>query len=349
MPLKTLLVMVVGVLLIYGLFTVGSPFLIAIILAMFLETPISLLMRAGKMNRLAAATTVCTVFILALLGLAYWIGFSIVMQLIDYGKQAPEYFEEAGGVLQDQIDRALQYVNTLNPEVAEQMETGLKNAVGSLTDSIGMMLGNASKFFLNLATAIPNLLVYFIVFVVALYLFSYSLPSLYTGFLGLFEESSRSKVEKVMTDLRQSVFGLLKATIVLSGLTYLVSLLGLLVLRVDYPLAIALLIIIVDLLPILGTGSVLVPWAIYTTVVNGNLKLGIGLVVLFVAITVFRRIVEPKVIGDSVGISPLAALVSLYIGFKLVGLIGFFLGPTLVIIYQAMRRSGLLQFKITLE
>lgn len=349
MSLRTLIVLAAGVLVLYGLFTVGSPFLLAIVLALFLETPITLLVRTGKLNRLAAATIVCTAFTVSLLGLAYWIGFSIVMQLIEYSKRAPSYFKEAGVVLQDQIDRGLEYVNTMNPEIAEQVETSLKNVVSSLTDYLGTVLGSASKFSLNLAAAIPNLLIYFIVFVVALYLFSYSLPSLHKGFLSMFEDSSRTKVETVMSDLRRSVFGLLRATIVLSGLTYLVALLGLLVLRVEYPLAIALLIIIVDLLPILGTGSVLVPWAIYSAIVNGEYKLGIGLVVLFIVITVFRRIVEPKIIGDSVGISPLAALVSLYVGFKLFGLVGFFLGPTLVIIYQAMRKAGLLQFKIKLE
>jgi sporulation integral membrane protein YtvI len=131
-------------------------------------------------------------------------------------------------------------------------------------------------------------------------------------------------------------------------MTYIITLLGLLILNVNYAMAIALLIIIVDLLPILGTGSFIVPWAIYNAA-TGNLALGIGLFILFLVITIIRRVVEPKILGDAVGIGALPALVSLYIGFKLVGVIGFFLGPLVVIVYQAMRRVGLLEFKIRLE
>src|SRR5690606_40991132 len=108
------------------------------------------------------------------------------------------------------------------------------------------------------------------------------------------------------------------------------------------------LVMLVDLLPILGVGSFLVPWAIYQGLV-GNWFIAIGLVVLFLVITVVRRIIEPKVLGDAVGISALSALISLYVGFKLVGVIGLFLGPVVVLVYEAMRKEGLLNIKIKLE
>jgi predicted PurR-regulated permease PerM len=100
-------------------------------------------------------------------------------------------------------------------------------------------------------------------------------------------------------------------------------------------------------MPILGTGSVLVPWGSYL-LLTGNVYVGVGLIVLFVVITVFRRIVEPKILGDSVGIGSLSALVSLDVGFKLVGVIGVFIGPLVVIIYMAARRAGLFQMKFKL-
>lgn len=116
-------------------------------------------------------------------------------------------------------------------------------------------------------------------------------------------------------------------------------------LGINYPLAIALLVTIVDILPILGVGSVLVPWSIYQLVV-GDIFTGVGLILLFILITVIRRVLEPKVIGDAVGIGALPALISMYVGFKLVGVIGFFIGPLVIIIYAAMRKAGLFQIKI---
>jgi sporulation integral membrane protein YtvI len=156
-------------------------------------------------------------------------------------------------------------------------------------------------------------------------------------------------VDDVLQNLRKSIFGFIRAQIILSAMTYCITLTGLLILGANYPMAIALLIVIVDLLPILGTGSVLVPWALFEIVMYGNYYVGFGLIILFLAITVFRRIVEPKILGDAVGISPLAALISLYVGLELVGVVGLFLGPIIVIIYNAMRRVGLLNIRIKLD
>ena len=123
---------------------------------------------------------------------------------------------------------------------------------------------------------------------------------------------------------------------------------GLLILGIRYPLAIALLVTIVDILPVLGTGTVLVPWAGYL-IVSGDFFTGIGLILLYLIITVIRRIVEPKVLGDAIGISALAALISLYVGYELMGVIGVFLGPIVVMIFLAARRAGLLQFRIKVD
>lgn len=81
---------------------------------------------------------------------------------------------------------------------------------------------------------------------------------------------------------------------------------------------------------------------------QGHDSLAIGLFILFGVITVVRRVVEPKVFSTNMGISPLAALVSLYIGFKLLGFVGLFLGPALVILYDALRKVGIIQINFKL-
>lgn len=192
-----------------------------------------------------------------------------------------------------------------------------------------------------------SMFIFFIVFIVAVYMFSFSLDTLKNSVLAFFHEESREKVSTVLDKLKKSIFGFLRSQIILSALTYIISLIGLLILDVKYPMAIALLIIIVDILPILGTGSVLVPWAVYCLFV-GDIFTAVGLVLLFLVITVFRRIVEPKVLGDSVGISALSVLISLYIGLELVGVIGVFLGPLVVIIYTACKQAGIIPTSIKL-
>jgi sporulation integral membrane protein YtvI len=167
-----------------------------------------------------------------------------------------------------------------------------------------------------------------------------------TSFLSLFDIETRDQVNVVLQNLRDSIFGFLRAQLTLSLLTYIVTVIGLLILDVRFAFAIGLLIILVDILPILGTGSVLIPWALYEWLVKSDVKTGIGLLILFLTIMIFRRVLEPKILGDAIGIGALAALISMFIGYQLIGMVGLIMGPVVVIIYEAMKKEGLLAINI---
>jgi sporulation integral membrane protein YtvI len=337
MPLRTVLFMACALIFLYLLFTAGAPFLLALVAALFLEPLNELLMRRLKMNRLAASTVSSSLFTAALIGLIVLIGMKLVGQLIAFWGNVPNYLNGANAYLQQLLDR---FNESDSPIRLDSWMSNLTGALNRLAESI---YGS----FVGFAKGVPDLLVFFIVFLVAVYLFSFSLPTMKTSFLSVFEERSRLQVEAVLQNLRKSVFGFLRAQILISVLTYMITFFGLLIIGTGYPLAIALLIVIVDILPILGTGTVLIPWAVYQFAA-GDAFTGAGLILLYLVITVVRRIVEPKIIGDAVGIGALSALISLYVGYELVGLIGVFLGPIVVIVYMAARKAGLLDFKIKL-
>jgi sporulation integral membrane protein YtvI len=348
MSLRTLVILALGVLLLYGLFTVGLPFLLALMAAIFLEPVIQLLMRAIKMGRFAAATLVSTFFTLVAVGLAYLIGTKIVTEVIQFWKKMPGYIDQANAYIDHATERTQLFYNSLPPDTAEMIQNGLETGLTRLTDSLTGLITGISAYFLGVAKSIPNFFIFLIVFLIALYLFSYSLPVLKKSFIALFEESYRGKVENVLMNLRLAIFGFIRAQLIMAILTYLMTFVGLIILHVDYPLAIAFLVMIGEFIPVVGTALIFVPWAIFQFL-NGNSPLGIAILVLFLIIVIFRRIVEPKILSESVGISALAALISLYVGFELVGVVGLFLGPVLVIIYQAMRRAGLLNIQIKLD
>ncbi|WP_422657846.1 sporulation integral membrane protein YtvI [Paenibacillus sp. EC2-1] len=341
MPLKQLVFIGLGLLFIYGMFTVGAPFLLALILAISLEPFTRLLIKRVRLNRAAAATITCTLFLLLLMLLAYLMGMQVFAQLVEYWSKAPEYFEGANQFLQNTILQAQGMLNGIQPGLADSLTAFMSN----ITSYVQSFVNTLSSSFLSFAKTLPNLFVTAIVFCVALFLFSLSLDTMRASVLSFFDETSQSQVNEVLGSLKNSIFGFLRAQLILSMFTYVITLLGLLILGVNYPLAIALLVMVVDILPILGVGSVLIPWAIYLLIV-GDLFTGIGLMIMFILITVIRRVLEPKVIGDAVGIGALPALISMYIGFKLVGVIGFFIGPMVIILYSAMRKAGLFQIKI---
>ncbi|WP_028548122.1 sporulation integral membrane protein YtvI [Paenibacillus sp. UNC451MF] len=348
MSLRTILFCAMGVILLYGLFTIGFPFLLAMLIAIFLEPVVQWLMKLGKMNRVFAASIACTLFTGVMLGFFYLVGFKMVSELIQFWKFAPDYLNDAKLFIEDTTEKTRLFYNSLPSGMAEQLQGWIESGINTVTDNIKGIVTAVSAYFLNVAKTIPNLFIFFVVFVIGLYLISIGLPGVYRSFLNLFDKLSQSKVIAVLKDLRRAVLGFLFAQVLISFLTYIVTLIGLLFLRVDYPLAIALLIVIVDILPILGTSAVLVPWALYSFLA-GNVHLGIGLLVLLVFIMIFRKLIEPKIIGDAVGINALAALMSMYLGFKLIGVIGLIFGPVLIIVFQALRRVGLLKINIKLD
>ena len=89
----------------------------------------------------------------------------------------------------------------------------------------------------------------------------------------------------------------------------------------------------VDALPILGSGAVMVPWGIFSGL-NGDLKLGISIIILWITMSVVRQFIEPKIVSNKIGIHPIFTIVSMYTGFKLLGIIGMFVGPIVLIILK---------------
>jgi sporulation integral membrane protein YtvI len=348
MSLRLILFCALGVLMLYAMFTIGFPFMLALLVAILLEQPVQWMIRLTRMNRFWAASFTCTLFTSAVLGFFYLLGFKMVSELIEFWKNAPEYLNEGKFFLDRTSEKTRIFYETLPAGWAEQLQEWTEAGVQTLTENMKEIVTAISVYFLDAARTIPNLFIVFAVFVIGLYLISLSLPGLYGSFISLFDKGSQPKAVRVLLDLRKAIFGFLFAQILISFLAYFVTLIGLLLLRVEYPLAIALLIVAVDILPVLGTSVVLVPWAIYN-MLAGNLSLGIGLLILLVVIMLFRRLVEPQIISNAVGINALATLISMYVGFKLVGVIGLVLGPVLIVVYMALRRVGLLKLNIKLS
>jgi sporulation integral membrane protein YtvI len=344
MPMRTLLLMAISLAFLYLLFTVGAPFLLALVAAIFLEPLTILMMKKTRMNRMAASTISSTFFTVVLLGLLGLIGMKLVSELGSFFEKLPDFLKSANVYLRDLIEQAQKYSSNGATPVPDQLESWMSN----LTTALGNLSTKISTVLLGYASGIPDFFIFFIVFLVAVYLFTLSLPVMKSSFLSLFEDKSRLQVEEVLSSLRKSVFGFLRAQLLLSVITYIISFAGLLIIGTGYPLAIALLIVVVDILPVLGVGSALVPWSLYQMAI-GDVYTGVGLFLLFLVITVVRRIVEPKILGDAVGIGALSALISLYVGYALVGIIGVFLGPIVVIVFMAMRKAGLFDFKIKFQ
>ncbi|GAX88618.1 sporulation integral membrane protein YtvI [Effusibacillus lacus] len=317
------------------------PLILALLTAMMLEPLVLFLIRNLKVNR-GIAVTISFVLFFAFFGYGgYWLGTKLIVQAVALAQHLPAFSAR----LFESAEKYIWMWQTYYASLPAETVRTIQQVIGGLKNSAVNAASSLAEWVVRSVAALPGLFLISIVYLIGLFLISLDLPRIRVGFFRMFTPSAREKVELIMTQLGRATVGFLQAQFILSLLTYILALVGLLILQVKYAAVIAFLIVIVDILPILGTGSFLVPWAVYSFM-KGNPHLAIGLVVLFLVITVIRRIIEPKILGSSLGISALAALTSMYLGFQLIGFFGLILGPAVVIVIEALRKAGFLKFKI---
>ncbi|KAF0994422.1 sporulation integral membrane protein YtvI [Geobacillus sp. TFV-3] len=319
------------------------PLLFALATALLLEPSIRRLQENYKLKRVHAVTAIFSLFII-IFGLSlYFLVVIFVQQVMALSQKLPYVLNEATKVLDRLIQTWQSYSSSIPQEIIDSLERGV-NTVEQMLLSFAT---NLTQSLVHYIAAIPAFLIHFLVYLIALFLICLDLPQLKQGMRRYLSERTEQRLGMVVAQLSKAGIGFLKAQFLLSLITFFLALAGLFVLGVDYAALMALVIVVVDILPILGTGSVLVPWGLIS-MANGNNTLGIGLIVLFVVITVVRRIIEPKVFSTNLGISPLAALVSVYLGFQLLGFIGLFVGPVVVILVEALAKAGVIKWTIKL-
>ena len=203
----------------------------------------------------------------------------------------------------------------------------VEEGVGRLAETITARLPNAA---MAVAGRVPGAFIFITVMLLACYYFSADNGSLGRAagrtLAHLTPARLRDRLPPLGRRLRRIGRQYLRACLLLGLLTFLQSFIGLALLRVPYAFILAFLIALVDFLPLLGTGIILIPWAAVSLLL-GEVKLGIGLLILYAVSSLIRQILEPKLIGDGLGLHPLLSLLSMYAGLRLFGVWGMILAP----------------------
>lgn len=318
------------------------PFILAFLVALLLEPLNQKLVKWLKVKRIFAANLSYFMFLGSIGVVAYFIVVRIITEVFDLIRTIERNIPYIQNWFFHLYTQTQDFIRLLPPELSTQ----INNAYDRFTTELANLnlISTIGSYTYSISTAIPNFFFLTLLFFISLYLIAINLTRIQERFYSYFKPSSKQKLSVVLTDLRTATIGFLQAQMILSTITYLISAFGLIFLGVKYALAIALLIVIVDILPILGTGSVLFPWAVFTFT-RGNTFLAIGLVILFMIIVIVRRVIEPKVLGERIGLSALATLISIWVGFKVLGVVGIFLGPLLLILIKALVKARVIQYR----
>lgn len=338
--IKKYLLLVIIAILIYFLLPKSVPILLGLLTAFLFEPFVTSMIKRWKIKR-GFAVLITFVLFLSVTGfISYIILAKLIEQLIYFSNNLPFVLAKINILIAQSIDKWEIFSANVPKDVIDSIE----NSFESLEESILNWTSNLTQSMLLFITTIPQILIEILVYFIAVFLFSLELPKLKLKTLELFSEKTKEKILVISKQLNRAGVGFIKAQLLFSVLTFILAYVGLLILQVDYPILLSIVIVIVDVLPVLGTGSVLVPFAVYCFVTNQQ-DTGIGLIIMFLIITVVRRVIEPKVYSSSMGISPLASLISMYLGFQIIGFLGLILGPAIVIMFDTFKKAGIIKFQ----
>ena len=196
----------------------------------------------------------------------------------------------------------------------------------ALSEAIASVSAELPRVAAKMIAAMPSVLLFIAVTVIAGFYFCVDRRGIENSLSRLLPKSIRAKLPDWQQNVKRVSFRYLKAYLILLLLTFAQLFLGLCILRVEYAFLLAAVIALVDVLPIFGVGTVLIPWAA-VELLRQQFRLGIGLLILYGVVSLVHQVTEPKLVGKSLGLHPLLTLVAGYVGFQLFGVMGMVLAP----------------------
>lgn len=213
-------------------------------------------------------------------------------------------------------------------EGAAEIEARISEAIKGLVSSL---LTKFVNFVSDFVTSVPGVIIFLITTVISAVYFSLELDIINAKVKAILPEKIGTALVGFKNKFLVAGIRYLRSYLTIMLVVFFILLLGFLVLGVDYALLLAVVFALLDLLPLIGIGTFMLPWAIFQ-IAFGSFGLGVGLIVLFVVTELVRNLIEPKILGKNLGIHPLMTLILLYASYSLFGLFGLFLLPFLTVI-----------------
>lgn len=313
---------VAGVFLIFKLAFFLLPFLIAFALSSLMEPLIKLLNKKLRISRKISAP----ILLLLLLAIIVTLVVLGVLRLIDEVRgliiSAPAFFSQLYAQINELMNEGSKYIEWLPTEITDNLGSVLTELSNTIT-SFGKTIVKGAYV---TAISLPEAIIFTIITILATFFMAKDREKIASAISNQLPEIWIERILKIKKDLFNAIFGYIRAALIIMVITFTELLIGLSIIGVETALLLAFLIAIIDALPVLGAGGVLIPWSLYSFI-TGDIRMGVSIIVLYIVVLVIRQIVEPKVVGEQIGVYPLITLFAMYTGLKLIGFAGLILGP----------------------
>lgn len=308
------------------------PFVIGFIIAAMLHPIVMKISKRYKIKNDILAVAMVLILFLVLAVLICFLGYKFYFQLVNFVKNSPDYILSITELASKTSNKFLSAFDGMPDDFKEQISTLPNKMLNSLT---GLFSSGMSQLVKAIAKGMPAAFVTMTITLVSSIFIAKDYNSIIKYTKSILDENQIKFVSNVKNTLYKNVIKILCGYLTLMLITFIELTVGFLIIGVDYAIAIAALISLVDLMPVLGTGTVMLPWAIFK-ILSGNINEAISLIVIYILISIVRNIMEPKIIGKKMGLHPLVTLIAMFLGLKIFGFIGMIILPVSLIILNNM-------------
>ena len=310
------------------------PFIIGFLVALLLRPVIKLASNKFHVPNKIAAVALVLLSYAGVSSLVSWIGMRFVILIKNSIVRLPETYaiqiEPAIRDIFENVEKASAKLDPMMVQVIQDIAASVSQSTGSVITKIS---STVIDFLSSSVSFLPGLFLGIIFAVISSLFFAID----YNKITAYLSNRLPAKNPGLFTEIKTMATGIgfkyVKAYAILMAVTFVELAVGLLILRVNGAVEVAALIAIIDLLPVFGTGGVVIPW-IFIELIKGNFPFALGLTVLYVLITVVRNILEPKLIGEQIGLHPLIMLISMYVGVKIFGFVGLIALPVTIVVIK---------------
>ena len=321
------------------LFPPMSPFIFGILVAWGLQRPANALSRKLHLPKRIPALLLTIVFYCILFVAVITAGVQIISALEHFVPQIPVFARQIIPYFSRSLEAIEVQLQEFDPEIVDIVDRVSRELVSSLEKMISSISVAAVRLVSNIVTSMPTVILTVIVAVVSTCFAAIDFDHLLGYVKSRLPRNFQNTVSTTFTTGVDSIRKILASYITIMGLSFVELSIGFILLGVPYAVGLALLVAVIDIMPILGTGLVLIPWAIIAAVL-GSYRMAIGVAALYIVMLVVRNIVEPKLVGQQMGLHPLVTLIAMFVGLQLFGLLGLFGFPIALSLYIKLTRGG---------
>jgi sporulation integral membrane protein YtvI len=317
------------------------PFVLAFIFAMILQKPTKYLVNKFKMKNFAASIITVVIFFAIIVSLLTIGIAALTSEMIQLGKNVQVYITNNTPKIYQLFDTLKEYYANLDPTFVKTIQDNLSGYINKVSNLATTAVAAIISFGLSILSSVPYIIMLVLFTLLATYFFTKDLASAKSKFINSLPSKNSSKMLYIFNETKKMLGGYVFSYAVIIFCTFLETLIGFSILGVKYAVLLSVISAFVDVLPVLGVGSVYVPLAIYHFI-SGKTVLGVGILVLYALVFIIRQIIEPRILSSSLGLHPVAVLAAIFIGLQANGVAGMFFCMFLVVFYTIFRKVNVI-------